>query len=471
MIRIPGYEGRRVAIFGLGRTGIATARALQASGADVIAWDDGAAGRSAAEQAGLTLVDLRRRDWGDISALILSPGVPLTHPAPHPVVELARAVDIPVIGDTELFAQAIAALPEKKRPQIVGITGTNGKSTTTALVAHILAEAGRRVQVGGNIGTAILSLDPPRPGTVYVIELSSYQLDLTHTLACDVAVCLNLSPDHLDRHGGFEGYAAAKARIFSMQSTTGKAVIGVDDPHCQAMMTGLTRSRARDWVTPIASGRVFSHGVYALSGTLYDAMGGVSQPVMTLEDAPALPGRHNAQNAAAALAVVRHLGLSPQTAVAAMKTFPGLAHRQERVGERDGVVFVNDSKATNGEAAVQALTCYPRIYWLAGGQAKTDGLESTLDHLDGVQQAFLFGEAGPSFATALIGRVEADISATLDEALDKAIAAARADGEGGVVLLSPAAASFDQYSSFEARGDAFRTAVHNRLAAWQGEPA
>lgn len=459
MIPIHSYEGRRVAVFGLERTGIATAKALLAGGADVSCWDDVPASREQAAAEGLELDDLNRRDWGDIAALVLSPGVPLTHPKPHRVVELAEAVGAPVIGDVELFAQAVNALPEKRRPKIIGITGTNGKSTTTVLIGHILARTGRRVCVGGNIGNAVLSLDPPRPGSVYVLELSSYQLDLTHSLRSDVAIFLNISPDHIDRHGSFDGYFKAKQRIFEMQTECGYAVIGIDDTETSMLHSRLRARRRDDYVFPIAAGRVCARGVYALGDHVYDALDSASRPVVDLDLTPALPGRHNAQNAAAALAAVRLMGVSGRAAGEAMQSFPGLPHRQEIVAEIDGVRFVNDSKATNMEAAQNALSSYDNIFWIVGGRAKEDGLQALGNARDRVTKAYLIGEAAERFAAELDGQVAFEICGDLDTAVRAAARDAAASAEGGVVLLSPAAASFDQYKSFEARGDAFRDSV------------
>jgi UDP-N-acetylmuramoylalanine--D-glutamate ligase len=462
MIPIHAYEGRRVAVFGLGRTGIATAKALEAGGAMVSSWDDNEAARATAMAEGLELDDLRRRDWGDIAALILSPGIPLTHPKPHPVVELAQAVGAPVIGDIELFAGVISQMPEKRRPKIVGVTGTNGKSTTTALIGHILRTTGRNAHVGGNIGDAILSLDAPKPGSIYVIELSSYQLDLTHNLKSDVALMLNISSDHIERHGDFAGYFSAKQRLFSMQEADGLAVVGVDDHDTAALFTRLRTRRREDQVVPISSARVFARGVYALGNRVYDAMDGASRPLVDLGKAPALPGRHNAQNAAAALAVVRLLGVSGKAAADAMLSFPGLPHRQEVVAEIDGVRFINDSKATNADAACQSLGCYEQIYWIAGGRAKNDGLKNLADCLQRVEQAYLIGESAQDFAQDLDGQLSSEDCGNLERAVSQASQAAwSARMPGAVVLLAPAAASFDQFASFEERGDAFRSLVLN----------
>ncbi|MHA6287220.1 UDP-N-acetylmuramoyl-L-alanine--D-glutamate ligase [Maricaulis sp. CAU 1757] len=459
MIPIHAYEGRRVAVFGLGRSGIATAKALLAGGAKVSSWDDSEASRTAAEAAGLELDDLNRRDWGDVAALVLSPGIPLTHPKPHRMVELARAVGAPVIGDIELFAQAVEAMPDRRRPKIIGITGTNGKSTTTALIGHILQESGRKALIGGNIGAPILSLPAPSPGAHYVLELSSYQLDLTQSLRADVAVLLNLSPDHIDRHGDLQGYFAAKQRLFQMQAPDGIAVIGIDDNDTAGYFSRLRGQRREDQVIPISVGRVFARGVYALGDRVYDALDGASHPAVDLSHAPALPGRHNAQNAAAALAAVRALGVTARAAAKAMASFPGLPHRLERVGVLDNVSFVNDSKATNGEAAVQALNCFDRIHWIVGGRAKEGGLATTEPAFGRVAKAYLVGEAEKRFASELDGRLEYERCGTIEQALEAATRDARA-GEGArMVLLSPAAASFDQFSSYEQRGDHFRDLV------------
>ena len=463
MIPVRDFEGRSVAVFGLGRTGIAAAKALAAGGANVLAWDDNADTRENAKKAGIELEDLGRRDWGDIAALVLSPGVPLTHPAPHRMVEFARTVGAEVIGDMELFARTINALPEADRPQIVGITGTNGKSTTTALIGHILKKAGREAHVGGNIGDAVLGLPAPRPGSVYVLELSSYQLDLVSSLKLDVSVFLNLTPDHIDRHGGMAGYLAAKKRIFLNQNATGTAVIGVDDDYTRGVCSGLM-SGGPMTVVPVSSGRALSKGMYALGGKIYDATNGHTETVADLAQAKALPGRHNAQNAAAAFAAVRALGVDARTAAQAMKSFPGLPHRAARVGERDGILFVNDSKATNADSAAQALGCWDTIYWIAGGQQKEGGIEPLRAFFPRIAKAYLIGEAQDAFARTLGNEVAYEKAGTLENALDLAL---RDASEGGrknpVILLSPACASFDQFKSYEHRGDVFRALVKNRL--------
>lgn len=470
MIPVTAYRGRRVAVFGLGRTGITAARALLAGGAHVSAWDDNEASREAAMAAGLELDDLNRRDWGDIAALVLSPGIPLTHPAPHRMVGLARAVGAPVIGDMELFAQAIAGTPDVT---VIGITGTNGKSTTTALIGHILKSAGRDVRVGGNIGEAVLGLEPPRPGAIYVLELSSYQLDLVESLRCQIAVFLNLTPDHIDRHGDMSGYRAAKERIFTNQATGDTAIVGVDDEQTCSVCTGL-KARAGLNVIPVSSQRLVSFGVYALAGKLHDDLGkGGPKAVLDLVRAASLPGSHNAQNAAAAYAAVRAAGVSTSDAVAGIMSFPGLPHRQERVGEAGSLLFVNDSKATNAEAAAQALGCYHDIFWIAGGQAKAGGIESLKPFFRRIRKAYLIGQDAERLASQLGSGVPHMIAGTLERAVQcAAIDAAESGHRRPVVLLSPACASFDQFRSYEHRGDTFRALVTDLLArASKGDAA
>lgn len=459
MIAITEFAGREVAVFGLGRSGLATAKALAAGGAKVLAWDDDPKHRAAAEGAGVPVTDINARDWRDFAALVVAPGVPLTHPRPHRVVELARAVGVPILGDIELFARAVNALPPIQRPKVVGVTGTNGKSTTVSLIAHILAACGKDVRLGGNIGRAVLDLPPIHAGAIYVLELSSYQLDLTDTLRCDVAVWLNLTPDHLDRHGDMAGYMAAKKRILRNQGAQDWAVIGVDDGYCAAICTELT-SRGGRQVAPISSGQALSAGVCVIAGRLYDAMAGRAQAVMELAAAPALPGRHNAQNAAAAFAACRALGLNPRQIADGVASFPGLAHRLERAGIVNGVRFINDSKATNADAAAQALAVFPRVYWIAGGQSKEGGIDSLQRLLPRIAKAYLIGEAGPDFADFLKGKTLASVSGVMETAVRQAYQDALASGEPHpVVLLSPACASFDQFKDFEERGDRFKQIV------------
>jgi UDP-N-acetylmuramoylalanine--D-glutamate ligase len=466
MIPVRGFEGRTVAVFGLARTGLTAAHALVAGGAQVAVWDEKPAARAAAEAEGLAVVDLSTADWSQFAALMLSPGVPLTHPAPHWTVEKAKAAGVEILGDIELFARTVNAAPEHKRPRIVAVTGTNGKSTTTALIGHICAAAGRDTRVGGNIGHGVLGLEDMHGGAVYVLELSSYQLDLTSSLKPDVAVLLNVSPDHLDRHGGMEGYVAAKRRILLNQGKGDTAVIGVDDPWGQRICTEITAANRRT-IVPISASKAMGRGVYALQGLLYDATAERAVEVADLVRARSLPGRHNWQNAAAAYAAVRGLGLTAEEAAEGLMTFPGLAHRMETVGQVGRVRFVNDSKATNADAARQAMSSYPKFYWIAGGVPKAGGIDSLQDLFPRIQKAYLVGAASEDFARTLAAKAEAVECGTITAAVLSAYRDASASGQDAVVLLSPACASFDQFVDFEARGDAFRNAV----AALPAEPA
>lgn len=464
MIPIRVFEGRDVAVFGLARTGLASVRALEAGGAIVHAWDDSPAAREKALAEGITLSDINARDWRSFAALVLSPGVPLSHPRPHRVVELARAMGVPVIGDIELFARAVAALSPHMRPKVIGVTGTNGKSTTTALIGHILAEIGRDVRVGGNIGAAVLDLKPLHAGAHYVLELSSYQLDLTDSLRCDAAVFLNLTPDHLDRHGTMENYLAAKARIFANQGAGDWAIVGVDDPWGAQLCTELKAS-ART-VTPISAGQSVARGVCALGGSLYDGLLGRGESVMPLARATALPGLHNAQNIAAAYAVCRAMGAAPGEIVKAIESFPGLEHRLETVAVVGGVRFINDSKATNADAAAQALSAFPRVRWLAGGVAKQGGIDSLSRFFSGLTGAYFYGDSAEAFRESVTKNVAAGVPVTVVSTLDQAVRAALADARAAndpepIVLLSPACASFDQFKDFEERGATFKAIVRS----------
>jgi UDP-N-acetylmuramoylalanine--D-glutamate ligase len=467
MIPVRGFEGKTVAVFGLARTGLAAARALLAGGAQVALWDEKPAARAAAEAAGLPLVDLSTADWSQFAALLLSPGVPLTHPAPHWTVAKAREAGVEIVGDMELFARTVNAAPEHKRPKIVAITGTNGKSTTTALVGHICALAGRDVRIGGNIGVGVLDLEDMHGGAVYVLEMSSYQLDLTSSLHADVTVILNISPDHLERHGTMEEYVAAKRRILANQGKGDTAVIGVDDPWGQRICTEITAANRRT-IVPVSASKAMGRGVYVLQGVLYDATGERAAEVADLNRARSLPGRHNWQNAAAAYAAAKGLGIPPEEAAEHLMTFPGLAHRMEPVAQLGRVRFVNDSKATNTDAARQALSSYPKVYWIAGGQPKTGGIEPLADLFPRVIKAYLIGGAAPEFARTLKGKAPAVEAGTLEAAVAQAHADAGASGQDAIVLLSPACASFDQFADFEARGEAFRAAVQKLADAAKG---
>ncbi|WP_421790874.1 UDP-N-acetylmuramoyl-L-alanine--D-glutamate ligase [Hyphobacterium sp.] len=465
MIPVPGYEDQAVAVFGLGRTGLATVEALQAGGANVLAWDDNAETRTKAQSAGFSLIDLDRADWTEIRALVLSPGVPLTHPEPHRLVKTAGAHSVPVLGDMELFAQAMAALLEDRRPKIIGITGTNGKSTTTALIGHILKKAGIDTRIGGNIGDAVLTLDPPRLSTVFVLELSSYQLDLVHSMSCDIAIWLNLSEDHLDRHGDMAGYRAAKFRIFANQTPDGAAIVGVDDDYSVAVFSKLKAAKDRELIA-ISSGRSLSHGVYAVGSKLFDGMLTPAHEVLDLATVPTLPGAHNAQNIAAAYAAARQLGLPAETITEAIKSFPGLAHRLELVGTHKSVRYVNDSKATNAEATAKALASFTDIFWIAGGRKKEGGIGSLAPYFANIAKAYLIGEAAEEFAATLGSAVPHEIAGTLENAMDLAASDAATGGhEAPVILLSPACASFDQFKDFEHRGDVFRVLAKARIGS------
>ncbi len=459
-IKVSTRKDQHVAVFGLGTSGIVAARALIAGGASVTAWDDDAGSRDAASRASIPLADPGEIAWPEIDALVLSPGIALTHPAPHPVARAARAAGRPIIGDIELLVEA--------RPEAtyVAVTGTNGKSTTTSLIGHILAASGREVQFGGNLGPPALSLAPLARDGVYVLELSSYQLDLIDAARFDIGVLLNISPDHLDRHGGMDGYVAAKRRLFRDRDQ-GKqiAIVGVDDEHGRSLAADLRRRRG--WrVVPISVRERPKGGVSVIDGRLYED--GAPEAVGDLRPIPTLPGIHNRQNAAAAYAVARALGMAPEAIVERMASFAGLAHRQEVVAVIDGVRYINDSKATNGVAAARALACYDAVWWIAGGIAKEDGLVPVMPHLRQVRHAYLIGRAAEPFAAELEGRVPVTRSNDLASAVRAAHLAAREPRSPGspepVVLLSPACASFDQWASFARRGDAFRDIVA-RLAA------
>ena len=459
MIPVPGFSGQTVAVFGLARSGLAAARALVAGGATVAAWDENAGSRATARAEGFDLVDLEAADWSGFAALVLAPGVPFTHPAPHWTVAAARGAGVPVMGDIELFARAVNAAPEHRRPRVVAITGTNGKSTTTALIGHMLREAGRDARIGGNIGVGVLGLEPMHGGAVYVLELSSYQLDLTSSLKPDVAIILNITPDHLDRHGSMDGYVAAKRRILLNQSKGDTALIGIEDAYGQQICTEITAANRRT-IWPFSAKKAIGRGVYALGGVLYDATDGPARELVDLKAARSLPGRHNWQNAAAAYAAGRALGLSAREAVRGLMSFGGLAHRMETIGRIGKVRFVNDSKATNIDAARQAMSSYPKFRWIAGGRAKEGGIACLADLFPRVERAYLIGEAALEFEASLAGKAPTVQSRTLESAVRAAFKDAGASGEDEIVLFSPACASFDQYTDFEARGEAFRAAVH-----------
>jgi UDP-N-acetylmuramoylalanine--D-glutamate ligase len=438
------FLGRRYAVVGLGRAGIAAMRALTAMGATVVGWDDAAFAREAALREEYIIAD-PAADIGDYDALILSPGIPHLLPVPHRIAVAAREAGRPVLTDAELLFQAVRAAGSRAR--FAGITGTNGKSTTTALLAHIVAGAGLPCAAGANLGPAALSLPLLPDDGIYVLEMSSYMLERIATLRFDAACLLNLSPDHLDRHGDMAGYAAAKRRIFARQSQGDTAVIGIDDD--------MSRAMAAEIPGAIRISGQTQADVWADGSVLRDGHGAIAE----LATARALPGRHNAQNAAAAAAMALALGIPRASIAAGIRDFPGLPHRQEVVGSIGGISFVNDSKATNADASSRALGCYDRIVWIAGGIAKAGGIDALSGFFPRVTQALLIGRDAPAFAETLAAHgVAHDIVETLDNAVPRALAAARQTA-ADIVLLSPACASFDQFSGFEERGARFASLV------------
>lgn len=454
MFKVTTFAGKNVGVFGLGRSGIAAALALKAGGANVFAWDDNETSRDNAVGAGVEVCDLRGQDFEALSALVMSPGIPIYGANKHWCTELADAADVPIIGDIELFAREINQLEQAQRPKIIGITGTNGKSTTTALIAHILSEAGRDVRIGGNIGIGVLGLEPPRPSACYVLELSSYQLDLTKSLKCDVAISLNLSPDHLERHGTMARYVAAKRNIFANQTSADNAIIGVDDEWGEAICTRLMAGGSRN-IIPISAGQFVSCGVAAIGNNLWDNQSGRAKQVADLKLARALPGTHNGQNTAAAYAATKALGISVDNIVQGIYSFGGLKHRLQEVAKIGDVSFFNDSKATNANAAAQALAAFDNIHWIVGGEPKTGGIEPLRPLFGKVKKAYLIGKSAKAFAKTLGEDVAFEICKTIKNAVQKSFEDAKGSGLPEVIVLSPACASFDQYSDFEARGDDF----------------
>jgi len=461
VIPITAFAGKRVAVFGLGGSGLASASALLAGGGEVVGFDDNAQGVAKANAAGIPTADLHAIDWSRIAALLLAPGVPLTHPAPHWVVQRAREAGVEIIGDIELFCRERAR--QAPGAPFVAITGTNGKSTTTALIGHLVASAGMDAQIGGNIGTAILSLEPPAASLVkslrvHVIECSSYQIDLAPSLDPSVGILINLSEDHLDRHGTMAHYASVKERLVAGVPRDGTAIVGVDDEWCSAIAERLAPSGKR--LVRVSVRHELADGMYAVGAHIIRAKDGSNAAIADLSGIGSLRGVHNAQNAACAVAAALALGLDPATIQAGLRSFPGLAHRMEQVGRLGKILLVNDSKATNADSAAQALACFSDIFWIAGGKPKTGGIESLRNFFPRVRKAYLVGEAAKEFATTLGEAVAHEIDGTLDKALAGAVRDAAASGAPEpVVLLSPACASFDQYRNFEIRGDAFRDLV------------
>ncbi|MDX2307585.1 MAG: UDP-N-acetylmuramoyl-L-alanine--D-glutamate ligase [Hyphomicrobium sp.] len=476
MIPITTFAGKDVAVFGLGASGNATAAALIAGGATVAAWDDTEPGRASAAAAGVPLVDLAEADWSRFSALVLAPGVPLTHPEPHWVVKRAQEAGVEVIGDIELFCrERRARCPETN---FIAITGTNGKSTTTALIAHILKEAGHDVQLGGNIGRAILTLDDVTPERIYVVECSSFQIDLAPTLDPTVGVLLNITPDHLDRHGTIENYANVKSRLVEGARTS---VIGIDRArhdagdlsgaifhrldHDRGNVTAFTRTPSD------VTGYTYHEQGFLKRAVTLGLIGAYVEVLADLKGARALRGAHNAENAAAAFLACEWIGTPHDVIGRGLASFPGLVHRLEEIGRMGNVVFVNDSKATNAESTKKALASWDRgIHVILGGKAKDGGIEALRPWFPRIEKAYLIGAASRDFARSLGSVVPFEECGTLDVAVARATRdALAANNEDRVVLLSPACASYDQYKNFEQRGDHFRALVARELAAHTGE--
>jgi UDP-N-acetylmuramoylalanine--D-glutamate ligase len=457
MTPVETLKGRRVALFGLGGSGVSTLRALIAGGAEVAAWDDSEVARSHASAEGFSLADLASADWSRFQLFVLSPGVPLTHPKPHWTVERAKAAGIAIVGDVELFARERAA--RAKSASFVAITGTNGKSTTTALIAHVLGEAGRDVALGGNIGVPVLDLPLPANARIHVVECSSFQIDLAPSLAPSVGLLLNITPDHLDRHGSFAAYAAIKERLVASSDL---AIVGVDDEPCRAIAARL-QAKGRE-VTTISAMPSRLADIFVDGHRLFTRES--AAPLIDLRKAPALRGAHNGQNAAFAFAAARAVGLGVEEIARGLASFPGLAHRMETVGRQGRVLFVNDSKATNADAAEKALLSFHDIFWILGGKLKEGGIAPLRPLFSRISKAYLIGAASESFAETLADEVPFEACGTLDRAAAAAARdAALSAAPEPVVLLSPACASYDQFANFEARGDRFRALVADLIAS------
>lgn len=461
MIPVLGFDGAKVAVLGLGRSGLATARALTAGGAIPLLWDDSPESRAKAEAEGFTITDLTRNGaFEGVAALVVSPGIPNLYPAPNPVIDRALELGIPVDNDIGLFFRSFAAqgfAEMDQPPRVVAVTGSNGKSTTTALIHHILQVAGRPTQMAGNIGRGVLDIDPPVDGEVVVLELSSYQTELARALTPDVAVFTNLSPDHLDRHGGMGGYFAAKRRLFT-EGGPDRAVIGVDELEGRFLANQMGQGPNDDRVIRISSAAKldgFGWAVFARKGFLSEWRKGRQVASIDLRDMSGLPGAHNHQNACAAYAATRALGIGPKQIEDALRSFRGLPHRSQLVAEKGGVRFINDSKATNVDSAAKALQAFPKIRWIAGGMGKDGGIAALKPHLGSVVKAYLIGHSARDFALQ-IGQTPHEICETMERAVARAAEEAQA---GEVVLLAPAAASFDQYPNFEKRGEDFAARV------------
>ncbi|HSP50183.1 MAG TPA: UDP-N-acetylmuramoyl-L-alanine--D-glutamate ligase [Pseudolabrys sp.] len=456
MIPITTFADKKVAVFGLGSSGLLSACALAAGNAKVIAFDDDKKKLAEAQAAGLKTQDLRELDWRTIAALVLAPGVPLTHPIPHWSAALAATAKVEIIGDIELFCREHAK--SGAQCPLIAITGTNGKSTTTALIAHLLKSASRDAQMGGNIGVPVLALEGFAPGRVYVLEVSSYQIDLAPSLHASVGILLNVTEDHLDRHGSMENYAAIKERLPANVAANGTAVIGVDDDWTRAAAGRIERSGKR--IERVSVLTALHEGYYAQGSRILHARNGKADTVTDLAGVGSLRGVHNAQNAGAAIAACLALGLDLTAIQKGLASFPGLAHRMQQVGRKGNVLFVNDSKATNADSAAKALASFHDIFWIAGGKPKTGGITSLAEFFPRIRKAYLIGEAAADFAKTLDGKVPYELNGVLAAAVEAAARDAAASGlKESVVLLSPACASFDQYPSFEVRGKAFTDLV------------
>jgi len=465
MIEVQGVAGQRIAVLGLGRSGLSAARALRAGGAQVLAWDDNPAAREVALSEGFEVQDLSGASvFDDIAALIVSPGIPHLYPQPNKIVANALDAGVPVDNDIGLFFRSLAVAEwanYDQPPKVIAVTGSNGKSTTSALIAHVLEEVGRDVQLAGNIGRGVLDIDPPGDGGVVVLELSSYQTELARALTPDVAVFTNLTPDHLDRHAGLGGYFAAKRRLFS-EGGPDRAVIGVDEAEGLFLAGQLAEGRSDDRVIRVSANRKLSGpgwSVFARKGFLSEYRKGKQAGSIDLRHIKGLPGAHNHQNACAAYAAVRTLGLAPKVIERAFHTFGGLPHRSQLIGEKDRVSFVNDSKATNVDSALKALLAFENVRWICGGLAKEGGLSALAPGFAHVTKAYVIGRDAAEFALHLEG-LEVAVCTTMEHAVAQAMADAK---PGETVLLAPAAASFDQYDNFEKRGEDFIRQVKSRL--------
>ena len=456
MIPVRGVAGQRVAVLGLGRSGRAAVIALQAGGAEVIVWDDGPEAARRAAEVGAALHDLTRPEaYHGVALLVTSPGIPHLYPAPHPAIARAWEEGCPVDNDIGLFFRSLAGGDWDdfdQPPRVIAVTGSNGKSTTAALIHHILDHVGRPSQLAGNIGRGVLDIEPPHDGDVIVLELSSYQTELARALTPDVAVFTNLTPDHLDRHGGPGGYFAAKRRLFA-EGGPDRAVVGVDEPEGRYLANQLATGPADDRVIRVATGKLAGEGwhVFSRKGFLAEWRKGRQVGAIDLRAVPGLPGKHNHQNACAAYAACRTLGLAPRVIEQALHTFPGLPHRSQVVAEIGGVRYVNDSKATNVDSAAKALAAFDRVRWICGGLEKDGGLAALEGATGSVVKAYVIGREAAGFAMQLTG-VEAEVCTDMAAAVARAAAEA---APGEVVLLAPAAASFDQYDNFEQRGADF----------------